>query len=616
MRLGDAVRVETTRRGEPRWNVLEIDWTAFAHEIDQSITDVEVSAKSGEPKKNSTENGTKIEITNLKAAWDEKKIQKYSQESVSKLTDPFSPKRLFKVVLRINGNAVRIEKLDSDMFKFAHAHIEAEFQVSGTEQQPSLKLTGTMSYMNGERVAPFSIDDLTHLSSTVALSPQNAFRLGSFSMRAYWFNRQVLRLRKPDGPEIVAWVKAWAGGLMLFRDGFRVHPYGEPEDDWLGLDQKALGSGGYKLNRQQIIGKVDIQSDLNPALTDQTNREGLRDCPEKEVLTKLLRHIISTEWRGFLNKIEAEKKATLDLDMDELTAKATEEREKLENNFKLLKARYPEIRDEKEIIASMDSAIDQLEGIMTAAETLANEFEEGRTQLVHLAGLGLMVEMLAHELNRSTHYALIALDDLKGKRNDTAVPQPLKNLELQLKTLEKRLKTLDPATTSGRQRKETFDLIKLVEEVLEGHVAEFERHKIAYSIKTKPAQNAQFKVKMVKGMVVQILENLLNNSVYWLKHQQLVHPDASPAIYLDINVVNRELSVTDNGPGVLESFREKIFEPFFTTKPPGLGKGLGLFISRDLARYHDATLTLSDEQRIRPKHFNTFILALPESVEK
>jgi two-component system NtrC family sensor kinase len=38
------------------------------------------------------------------------------------------------------------------------------------------------------------------------------------------------------------------------------------------------------------------------------------------------------------------------------------------------------------------------------------------------------------------------------------------------------------------------------------------------------------------------------------------------------------LYVTDDGPGVPESDRERIFDPFFTTKPPGEGTGLGLAI--------------------------------------
>jgi hypothetical protein len=187
MRLGDAVRVETTRRGEARWNLLEIDWTAFAHDIDRSIEEIEVAAKLGPPKQDNEICGTKIEITNLKNAWDEKKLKKYAGDSASKLTDPFASKKLYKVILRINGNSVPIDRLDTDMLKFAHANVEAHFLVEGTQLEPRLRLTGKVSYMNGERVRPFSIDDLTHLSATTSVSPSIAAHLGSFSMRAYWF---------------------------------------------------------------------------------------------------------------------------------------------------------------------------------------------------------------------------------------------------------------------------------------------------------------------------------------------------------------------------------------------------------------------------------------------
>ena len=74
---------------------------------------------------------------------------------------------------------------------------------------------------------------------------------------------------------------------MLFRDGFRVFPYGNSDDDWLDLDRKALASSGYKVNRKQIIGQVKITMSGNPCLIDQTNREGLRDCLEKEALVNL-----------------------------------------------------------------------------------------------------------------------------------------------------------------------------------------------------------------------------------------------------------------------------------------------------------------------------------------
>ena len=80
-----------------------------------------------------------------------------------------------------------------------------------------------------------------------------------------------------------------------------------------------------------------------------------------------------------------------------------------------------------------------------------------------------------------------------------------------------------------------------------------------------------------------------------------------------VNVAARELRVTDNGPGVAEAMADDIFEAFFSTKPPTEGKGLGLYISREIARYHKATLTISSEPTIRSGRLNTFVLTLPPS---
>ncbi|MGJ7505820.1 PAS domain-containing hybrid sensor histidine kinase/response regulator [Variovorax sp. GT1P44] len=52
------------------------------------------------------------------------------------------------------------------------------------------------------------------------------------------------------------------------------------------------------------------------------------------------------------------------------------------------------------------------------------------------------------------------------------------------------------------------------------------------------------------------------------------------------------LRVSDNGPGVESDARDRVFEPFFTTKPDGVGTGLGLAVSRTVARDHGGELTL------------------------
>src|SRR5690606_27992627 len=44
------------------------------------------------------------------------------------------------------------------------------------------------------------------------------------------------------------------------------------------------------------------------------------------------------------------------------------------------------------------------------------------------------------------------------------------------------------------------------------------------------------------------------------------------------------VEVSDNGPGVQADVRDRIFEPFISTKDVGAGTGLGLFVSRNIAR--------------------------------
>lgn len=93
--------------------------------------------------------------------------------------------------------------------------------------------------------------------------------------------------------------------------------------------------------------------------------------------------------------------------------------------------------------------------------------------------------------------------------------------------------------------------------------------------------------------LVQILVNLLQNA-----HDAMrAEPRIGARIRIDAETSGEHLvvRVEDEGPGLAESVEARLFEPFATTKPPGEGTGLGLYVSRRLAR------RMGGELRVLPR---------------
>jgi C4-dicarboxylate-specific signal transduction histidine kinase len=176
-------------------------------------------------------------------------------------------------------------------------------------------------------------------------------------------------------------------------------------------------------------------------------------------------------------------------------------------------------------------------------------------------------------------------------------------LEAQLKTLDRRIRVLDLLSIPGRQRKSLVDVNELVELLHDIHRAKIDRHGIDFTV-IKSARS--FKVRVERGQILQILDNLFSNAFYWLRHR--FDRRSRPSVRIEVDSDNSAIVFSDNGPGVPADMATDIFKPFVTTKPPGEGRGLGLFISQRLAEYNDATLDLAPagEDRIH----RAFILSL------
>jgi signal transduction histidine kinase len=602
MRLGDAVEIETSRSGGKHWNKLLIDWTAFSHESDALLDQIPVAPERGLAKEDPNASGTTIRITRLRSDWTRDKFGELLSTDFSRMVDPFDRRRANRLFrLYFNGEQVTIPQIPKRLLEEAHASVDFSFFYT---EAGEAKLTGEVVYrLHTEKKKPLSINEVSLVSLTSSKSTRVIRGLGPFKANFIWFNRKFLTALDGFGTrkDVADHVRQWAGGLMVFRDGFRINPYGGPDDDWLHLDARAFARRGYKLNRQQVIGRVNI-SWRNKHLVEQTNREGLVDNDYKDALMMILQHVLE-DFKAFTQGIEDSLKREELTSVDLLKKRVKDARTEVIKRIRQIAVNAPRqagaLQQVERLVKQMS---DQIDGV----DEIIEDYKDDRRKFVHLAGLGLMIELILHELTRVAGNTLGTIEAVDPKLLPGKLPAVFDTLESQLKTLQKRLHTLDPLSTARRQVKEHFDVGELVQEIVDARSDQITRHHVDVRINSE----GSLRIRAVKGMLIQIIENLLSNSFYWLKHQAIVQPNFKPRVVIELSPKDSLLTITDNGPGIEVERKEEVFEPFVTSKPPGQGSGLGLYIARELAAYHGWTLELAAPSKTSSKTLHTFVLDL------
>lgn len=609
MRLGWMLHLESATGQDKTLNILDIDWRKF-EDLDLYLQDINLEPTRGGPKPNAKWSGTVIKISGLTSNWTPRRIRDVATGEFSKISDPFSlAQRRFRIAVFFNGDRVEIPRMDSEILKAAHATVKASYKI--TKGTPALDVY--MTFKGPERKEDkhlrFGKLDLSALTGDADQEvPSYALHtVGPFEYEAYWYNRQKLRGIDSIGNQntVRELQKRWSG-IMLFRDGYRVLPYGEDKDDWLALDRRALASPGYKLNKTQFIGRVKISRLGNPHLIDQTNREGLKETPEKYVFVELLRYVTQNLLRNFMDEVERAQ-THVEVDVAQVQERISSLETRAREAIRRLKSQHGENAVEFQDLQEM---FEQMKQYFEQARALAEQAEDERARLIQLAGIGLMLEVVAHELARSTETAMKSLATAQTDNLPAEVAATLKVLRTEMQTMNKRLRVLDPLSVSGRQHRETFDLPALVRDIFGGRARQFERHHINADVSVKRGKSLV--ITAVKGMYVQVIENLTSNSVFWLGKRMEEDPGFEPKINVVVDAQLRQLTFADNGPGINEELKEDVFKPFFSTKDRRRRQGLGLYIARECAAYNDARLFLSTEHTEHETRLNTFVLELPQ----
>lgn len=612
MRLGDRLTVRTAREEDETFNILDIDWTDF-EDPQKMIEDVTIEPRVGGEKPQPDYSGTDIRVRRLKANWDRNRVERLAVDDFSLLANPIGKPKRHRIAIFWNGERINFARLDKNFLSHAHATLKGEYKIR--DGSPELTLRMELVNLGFEhpvehQIETLKFDDL--LAALVGLRQKrsrenkrdvNAAALtdvGPFNFELYWFNRATLRKGRSTGDyqALRKLLDQWMG-VRLYRDGFRVYPYGTEDDDWLELDRTALRAKGYALNRIQFVGQVDIGRFSNPHLIDQTNREGLRHTPEEAVLKEAIQLAVD-RLRDEMKRVEnAFKKNKPRVPTDPTRTKALEQR--MKKAIRALARSADE--DQREIVAEFEEMREEFSRYAAEARERILELEQDTDQMVAMAGVGLMVEVVAHELARSAEDALDTLNKLQRKNVPEEVRSRLESLRASMKAISKRLRILDPLSVSGRQRKEAFELDELVRDLLSAHEAQFDRHhvKLETHFPDRPVA-----LKAVKGMVAQVIENLVSNSVYWMDIERERKLGFKPLLTIAVEDNPPRVRVTDNGPGISPEYAERVFDLFFSLKDKSRRRGLGLFIAREAAEHNGGALVIDTEIVNREGRYTTF----------
>ena len=78
--------------------------------------------------------------------------------------------------------------------------------------------------------------------------------IGDFSGEFYLYDRDREVLSKLGDQKLIEDFLDENGGIRIYRDNIRVYNYGEPGDDWLGLDLRRVNVPGKHVSRNIIVG--------------------------------------------------------------------------------------------------------------------------------------------------------------------------------------------------------------------------------------------------------------------------------------------------------------------------------------------------------------------------
>ena len=620
-RLAKKVKIISTRYGEDFSIILSIDWDNY----DQYSGEFsEIKHQVLREPRDKEDKGTVLVLEDLRDIWSEKELLDLQKELG--LLRPLDINKISYKKYSFPGDAVKInlvaldflktkKLIDTKFINYAQAHLYGEINDDGTSII-QVYIKSNISASNDEIRETFHYN-LTDIDTTC----------GPITYEAFIFlkDQRLYRSLDIDRKDMDDYLNAFCG-VKIYRDGFRILPFGDVDNDWLELNAQRTSSPEFRVATQNTIGLVYISRDENPGLQDVLSRENMYETLEFESL------------KSFVN-LAFEKYTQLQLGARKKKERKVKEEgqlalsnaKKTMNNFSsqvgelkqaVNKTQTAQTAEQKmEEIAKVEGKVNTIVSAAEASlETLQKaysyykkqtDFKSREMQIYrNIATLGISAAMFGHEALNQTVDAKAIIQEIFAEH--TALIESTGSLEKQLLELNNDLLLIDEKADFYRNylqkekqdRSRYINIYSALKNLLMQHENAFRAIHVEPKIELSH-EEGKFLLWGYEGDIDTIFTNLITNAYKALKKV----PESKYFIF-SLMVTDEEfiISAKNNGNVISKEDRSRIFEPLFSTYSDGTG--LGLTIVQDTMLSYQGSIILADDYP--DTHF---VLKLPRTIE-